>query len=106
MEAEFASWQAKVGPDFSALESALRPVERYVREDLLFSVQLFPHLVLLFSHIFEFSCSHLTVVENDLAIVFFLKFQIAVSIFFSTVIYVYFFAPYIKSDLLLSYVQI
>ena len=29
MEAEFASWQAKVGPDFRALESALRPVERF-----------------------------------------------------------------------------
>jgi hypothetical protein len=29
MEAEFASWQAKLGPDFSALESALKPVERY-----------------------------------------------------------------------------
>lgn len=30
MEAEFASWQAKVGPDFRALESALKPVERWV----------------------------------------------------------------------------
>ena len=29
MEAEFASWQAKVGPDFHALESALKPVERF-----------------------------------------------------------------------------
>jgi len=29
MEAEFASWQAKLGPDFSALESALKPVERF-----------------------------------------------------------------------------
>ena len=29
MEAEFASWQAKVGPDFSALEAALKPVERF-----------------------------------------------------------------------------
>lgn len=29
LEAEFASWQASVGPDFKALEAALRPVERY-----------------------------------------------------------------------------
>ena len=29
LEAEFASWQASVGPDFNALEAALRPVERY-----------------------------------------------------------------------------
>ena len=29
LEAEFASWQASVGPDFKALETALRPVERY-----------------------------------------------------------------------------
>ena len=29
MEAEFASWQAKIGPDIGVLESALKPVERY-----------------------------------------------------------------------------
>ena len=29
MEAEFASWQAKVGPDFKALENALKPIERF-----------------------------------------------------------------------------
>eukprot|EP00606_Chrysophyceae_sp_TOSAG23-5_P001475 GSChrysophyteH2.ASY1.ANO1.267.1 assembled CDS len=29
MEAEFASWQANIGPDVKALESALKPVERY-----------------------------------------------------------------------------
>ena len=29
MEAEFASWQAKVGPDFESIEGALKPVERY-----------------------------------------------------------------------------
>ena len=29
MEREFASWQEKVGPDFRALENALKPVERY-----------------------------------------------------------------------------
>lgn len=29
LEAEFASWQASVGPDFKALEAALRPIERY-----------------------------------------------------------------------------
>jgi hypothetical protein len=29
LEAEFASWQASVGPDFDALQSALKPVERY-----------------------------------------------------------------------------
>ena len=29
MEREFASWQEKVGPDFRALQSALKPVERY-----------------------------------------------------------------------------
>jgi L-rhamnose mutarotase len=29
METEFAKWQAKVGPDFHALKSALKPIERY-----------------------------------------------------------------------------
>ena len=29
LEAEFASWQAKVGPDFDSLKSALKPIERY-----------------------------------------------------------------------------
>jgi hypothetical protein len=29
LESEFASWQASVGPDFKALEAALKPVERY-----------------------------------------------------------------------------
>ena len=29
MEAEFASWQAKIGPDFETLQSALKSVERY-----------------------------------------------------------------------------
>jgi hypothetical protein len=40
MEAEFASWQAKLGPDFSALESALKPVERY--NPILLRVLLVP----------------------------------------------------------------
>ncbi|KAJ1430441.1 SNF2 family N-terminal domain-containing protein [Ochromonadaceae sp. CCMP2298] len=29
LESEFASWQASVGPDFKALENALKPIERY-----------------------------------------------------------------------------
>lgn len=29
IEQEFASWQAKIGPDINALQNALRPVERY-----------------------------------------------------------------------------
>jgi len=29
LEAEFASWQEKVGPDFQAIESSLRPIEKY-----------------------------------------------------------------------------
>ena len=29
MEAEFASWQASIGPDFNALQSALKPIERF-----------------------------------------------------------------------------
>jgi hypothetical protein len=29
LQAEFASWQAKVGPDFQSLFAALRPIERY-----------------------------------------------------------------------------
>jgi hypothetical protein len=29
LEAEFASWQEKVGPDFQAIESCLRPIEKY-----------------------------------------------------------------------------
>jgi hypothetical protein len=29
VDAEFKSWQEKVGPDFKSLESALKPVERY-----------------------------------------------------------------------------
>jgi len=29
MEREFANWQASVGPDFRALENALKPIERY-----------------------------------------------------------------------------
>jgi len=29
MEKEFASWQASLGPDFKALEAALKPIERY-----------------------------------------------------------------------------
>jgi hypothetical protein len=40
MEAEFASWQAKVGPDFRALESALKPVERFA---LRFRTDLEPY---------------------------------------------------------------
>ena len=57
MEAEFASWQAKVGPDFRALELALKPVERYpllliirekccVMSSLVLSPFLFTSLVL------------------------------------------------------------
>jgi hypothetical protein len=37
MEKEFASWQAKLGPDFKSLENALKPVERFairVRTDI------------------------------------------------------------------------
>ena len=28
LEAEFAAWQTKVGPDISALEASLSPIER------------------------------------------------------------------------------
>ena len=37
LEQEFASWQATVGPDFSALQAALKPIERYalkIRTDI------------------------------------------------------------------------
>ena len=37
LQEEFASWQAKVGPDFDSLKAALRPVERYavrIRTDI------------------------------------------------------------------------
>ena len=30
LEAEFAAWQSKVGPDINTLEASLRPIERYV----------------------------------------------------------------------------
>ncbi|CAN0478043.1 unnamed protein product, partial [Discosporangium mesarthrocarpum] len=29
LEEEFAAWQSKVGPDVSALEASLAPIERY-----------------------------------------------------------------------------
>ena len=29
LEAEFASWQEKVGPDFKAIENSLKPIEKY-----------------------------------------------------------------------------
>lgn len=29
LEAEFASWQAKIGPDYKSLESTLKPIEKY-----------------------------------------------------------------------------
>ena len=61
MEAEFASWQAKVGPDFTALESALKPVERHVKQILFFvhlssqtSFSLFYYAEISFLHFFYF----------------------------------------------------
>lgn len=39
LEAEFASWQEKVGPDFQAIESSLRPIEKYA---LVFHTEIEP----------------------------------------------------------------
>ena len=47
MEAEFASWQAKVGPDFRALESALKPVERFA---LRVRTEVEPHYSVFYSN--------------------------------------------------------
>ena len=50
MEAEFASWQAKLGPDFSALESALKPVER-CDPTLLYTIGVYYYLSSAFGHL-------------------------------------------------------
>jgi hypothetical protein len=51
MEAEFASWQAKLGPDFSALESALKPVER-CDPTLFYSIGVYYYLSSALGHLF------------------------------------------------------
>jgi hypothetical protein len=45
MEREFATWQAKIGPDFSALENALKPIERYA---LRYRTEVDPYYSLFF----------------------------------------------------------
>ena len=52
MEAEFASWQAKLGPDFSALESALKPVERYDPTIIFYCIGVYYYLPSAFGHLF------------------------------------------------------